>query len=392
MRANPGGQLSSTEVIGRDKDIKRIWRSLERQSVILVSERRIGKTSILKKMRDDAGDSKVIYFRDLEGIISPLDFVETVLRDVQAHLGVKQKTAIKFQKLIAHVAGLEVGAAGFAVKLPQVAASHWKELLQNVIDDLMDDDDDAVVYFFWDEIPLMLYNIKQIAGEPVAMEILDTLRSLRQTHYRLRMVFTGSIGLHHVLSSLRKTRYANDPTNDMDLIDVLPLEVENATELCRLLLEGENLVPTQREQFASVAALAVDGFPFYIHHLVDELSRNEGVTKPEQLQDVILTAMTDPQDRWHLRYYRERIDIYYSEEERPLALACLDVLSSQSSLAFDELLNFVRHDLTDAGAEALRDLLWRLMRDHYVLQAANGKYQFRFALIKRAWQMQRGKQ
>jgi AAA+ ATPase superfamily predicted ATPase len=391
MKANPGGQLSPTEVIGREKDIKRIWRSLQRQSVILVSERRIGKTSILKKMRDDAGTSKKIYFRDLEGITSPLDFVEIVLRDAQAHLSVKQKSAVKFQKLLAHVAGLEIGAAGFALKLPQAAASHWKDLLLKVVEDLLDDDEDSVIYFFWDEIPLMLYNIKQLKGEPVAMEILDTLRSLRQTHHRLRMVFTGSVGLHHVLSSLRKAGYANDPTNDMDLIDVLPLQHNDATELCRLLLEGENLVPVQREQFASAAASALDGFPFYIHHLVDEISRREEITSSQQLEEIISTALTDPQDRWHLRYYRERIDTYYSKEERPLALGCLDALSLEKPLNFDELLNVVKLAVPDVDDEALREVLTRLMRDHYVLQTADNKYQFRFPLIKRAWQMQRSK-
>ena len=68
---------------------------------------------------------------------------------------------------------------------------------------------------------MMLDNIKQDSGEKVAMEVLDTLRSLRQmsgnqSPSKLRMVFTGSIGLHHVISSLKQAGYANAPTNDLN--------------------------------------------------------------------------------------------------------------------------------------------------------------------------------
>jgi hypothetical protein len=52
MRANPGGILASNEVVGRDELIAEIWRTLAVQSVVLTSERRIGKTSVIRKMAD----------------------------------------------------------------------------------------------------------------------------------------------------------------------------------------------------------------------------------------------------------------------------------------------------------------------------------------------------
>ena len=50
MKANPGGELALDEVIGRDQLIRRLWDTLNRQSVILIAERRMGKTSVIKKM------------------------------------------------------------------------------------------------------------------------------------------------------------------------------------------------------------------------------------------------------------------------------------------------------------------------------------------------------
>jgi hypothetical protein len=61
----------------------------------------------------------------------------------------------------------------------------------------------------------MLANIRDREGEQTAMEVLDTLRALRQTNSALRMIITGSIGLYHVITSLKDKNYANSPINDM---------------------------------------------------------------------------------------------------------------------------------------------------------------------------------
>ncbi len=38
MRANPGGQIAPSEVIGRDRLIQRLWEILERQSLVLSAQ------------------------------------------------------------------------------------------------------------------------------------------------------------------------------------------------------------------------------------------------------------------------------------------------------------------------------------------------------------------
>ena len=53
MRANPGGIVGPEDVIGRDDLIAELWQTLEKQSVVLTSERRIGKTSVIRKMKDE---------------------------------------------------------------------------------------------------------------------------------------------------------------------------------------------------------------------------------------------------------------------------------------------------------------------------------------------------
>lgn len=389
MRANPGGQLAVSEIIGRERLIEHIWRSLERQSVVLSAERRIGKTSIMHKMQAEADPrTEIVFFSDLERIYTPLELVETILHDVEEHLSIRQRSANTFRKLLNQLAGTEIGGV---VKLPAAVASHWKDLLVSIVNDLMEQEE-RLVYFFWDEVPLMLYNIKNREGETAAMEILDTFRALRQIHRNLRMVFTGSIGLHNVLTSLRRTGYANDPTNDMDTIEVPPLEEGKAVRLASLLIAGERIAVLNHEEICRTVADEVNGFPYFIHHVVDEMARApSGESSSDTVRQIVETALTNAQDRWHLRWYRERIDNYYEPEERAVALALLDALASaEEKLSFDDLFNFVKHKVETNDAEAVREILNRLGKDHYTAQDTSGGFFFRFPLIKRYWRLHRG--
>jgi hypothetical protein len=48
MKANPGGQIDSADIIGRDAVIAELWERLAQQSIVLTAERRMGKTTIVK--------------------------------------------------------------------------------------------------------------------------------------------------------------------------------------------------------------------------------------------------------------------------------------------------------------------------------------------------------
>ena len=152
MKANPGGYIPSAEVVGRDSLIQKIGRSLERQSVVLTAERRMGKTSIVKKMADEVQSGKLPIYRDLEGIKTPVDFVQVVLRDVEGYLSRQRVTAGRTRKFLSALSGLEIGGFGTSIKIPEIAAPHWKELLSKTIEDL-GENQQQIIIFFWDELP-----------------------------------------------------------------------------------------------------------------------------------------------------------------------------------------------------------------------------------------------
>jgi len=106
MKTNPGGQIPPSEVIGRDQLIRRLWRVLDRQSLVLSAERRMGKTCVVQKMVAEAPQNKLPIYHDLEGMRTPLEFVETVFRDVEDYLGRLQRTAGRVRQWLTHLTGM----------------------------------------------------------------------------------------------------------------------------------------------------------------------------------------------------------------------------------------------------------------------------------------------
>ena len=120
MQAVPGGNISGEAIIGREKEISDIWRTLEKQSVILTAERRVGKTCILRKMGEQPRNKWTPLTCSVEQCSHPIECVEKIydqasLMEVQSTKGAWLKRIRSGYKKIA---GTEV--AGW--KIPSITA------------------------------------------------------------------------------------------------------------------------------------------------------------------------------------------------------------------------------------------------------------------------------
>lgn len=400
MRANPGGFIDPKDVVGRDKLVARIWEILQRQSIVLSAERRVGKSSVIRKMCAEAPPGSIPVYHDLESLRAPLEFVERVYHDVFKLLSGTKRNAGRVRKLVKQLAGVEIGGV---VKFPESLAPQWKSLLEETIKDLMDEQKSTVI-FFWDELPVMLHNIKMSSGADVAMELLDTLRALRQTHgERLRMVFTGSIGLHHVTDALRDAGHVNPATNDMYQMETPALETDDAEHLATMLVEGECLRCEDPAGTVRTIARLTDCIPFYIHHVVSSMKGRGDTASAELAENVVAEALVADLDPWHLAHYVNRVDEYYGADRKPVILAILDELAAEdAALGVDTLGRRLKAkrfpEASQTGVqvlagdrETLLGLLTPLRKDHYIRQRpGDGAYEFRFPLVKRWWRTSRG--
>ena len=324
--------------------------------------------------------------RDLEGLRTPQEFVELLYSDIQSRMSLAERGITEFSVLLGKLGGTKI----LDLQVPSIAP-HWKKLLFALIGDLCKRNPELTI-FFWDELPLFVYNLKKVSGEESAMEFLDVLRAIRQQHSTIRMVFTGSVGLHQVISGLRNDGYANAPTNDMQTIEVPPLDPIDGVKLAELLLEGENLdCGSSRGQHAIHISALAGHVPYYIHGLIAKLASERVQITTKAIDDHLASLLTDPNDPANFRYYRDRIRTYYPKNEQPIALAILDNLCHASeSIAISGILNQVRHHLTDVDEEAARDVIHLLSKDHYINRTNAGRWSFRYEIVRRWWRLERG--
>src|SRR5260370_3311578 len=231
MKATPGGILPVEEIFGRDAFTNHLWTMLERNSIRMEAERRIGKTCVLRKMDAEPRQGWEAIFLDVEKVHSAAEFAELLCTEVQKRLTFWRRHGSRIRNFFHMLGGSEVG--GF-FKFPEKEHQpdgYRKNLLTHTVEDLVEQQAHAGrrVVFFFDEMPWMLSAIADAErdGATTAMEVLDVLRALRQspaTGPGFRMILCGSIGLHHVLGELAGKGYRNQPLNDMMLLEVPPLD------------------------------------------------------------------------------------------------------------------------------------------------------------------------
>ena len=388
MQINPGGQLATKDVIGREDEIARYWDVLERQGLVISAERRIGKTHIVWKMRDECRPGYLPFYQDLEAVHTTAELTRSIYQTVRQSLGALPALKAQFAKWSAllpdRIAGVDLPTGDSTRQAP----------LDGAFDDLTGIADDRIILMLWDEFPLMLHNIQRREGRDAATQLLDRLRALRLRHAdRLRFVFTGSIDLHLVLRSLRRAGYTNDPVNDMLSRSVPPLADADTSALAAALLRKTRAVPEQIPAMAARIASEVGGFPYYVHHVVDQLYQLPHPPTPEDVSSAVDGLVYNALDPANFNHYINRLSLYYTDEERSLALLVLDTMAARSSrVPTQDLINLCRHKDPSLEDERLREVLMVLAHDHYIelkKTAGGATYGFRWQLVKRWWKAKR---
>ncbi len=384
LRVNPGGRLDQSQVVGRDALIESIWGRLEQQSVLLTSERRMGKTCVMRKMREEPPLRTCPVQRSLQGINKPEEFARALVADIEANAsGVLAKP---FLKRLRKAGVKRVGAKSVEVEFEPATDEAWKDVVVETFETIDSGVDERLV-FLWDELPHMVEAIEGRRDAGTARDVLDVLRHVRETYPSVRMVLSGSLGIHHVVDRLRLEGGSWAPTNDVTLIDVPPLDGLDATYLAGELLHNESIECEGDEgELAGAIASQVDCVPYYIHHVVDQLRQRGGSPASESaVTEVVEGVLTDPDDPLQLRHYVDRVPVYYPREVE-LAYAVLDVVSNRpEGHSQAEIANLLAAQMEPPDAERLHDLLELLCKDHYLEPG----YRFRLELVRRAWRAKR---
>jgi hypothetical protein len=378
----------SAKIVGRDAFITETWEKLELKSLYMNDLRRIGKTRIIEKMHAAPSAGWMAAFSDLEGTHTAEEFAARVYKDSATVLTKKQKALRKMSVLLGKAAGSEIMGV---LKLPDGQPAPWKDVLRTTFDDMVEalgELPGTRMVFFWDEVPFMLDNIAKRQGKDTAMQVLDLLRELSQRHESIRLLLTGSIGIHHVLRSLWDEDYKGSPLNHMDLIQPGPLEQGHAVSFAKSEIARRRLTCTEADVCSAALSKSVSHVPFYIEKLAARLPRGVSLT-PALIETELEKELRSDNSDWDLDYYRRRVKTVFPQTEK-LVLSILDQLAGAalSALSFQEIRKLVSARM-EVDEEVLREHLKLLCMDHYLVRDESNAYCFYLPLIRRWWKINR---
>jgi uncharacterized protein len=381
LRLVRGGALAPEQVFGRESELAALTRMLETDSVLLLAERRTGKTSLLTLFEANAPVGWHVVKMSVESIASPEEFARR-LRDETAHLIPTDALG----RINAVIDRLRLGQVAGIVLNHEQKPSTWQESIEVWRSELSKTVGQVVLIL--DELPFAIQNIASRVGPEFARDVLNVLRETRQNS-PIRFVLCGSIGLHHVISDIRNSSWS--PINDVPPITLGPLTQESASILSTAILvnEGIEVAPsaTSSETIGSLIARETNGVPFYVHEVIGQLLRSD--RRPVSEVDVLTTVrrlLDDPQDPLDLRHFEERLGDYYGDRAE-IAKAILDTIAMEKVIGFRDLKGKV-NSIVQVDEPNLRKLLEDLQRDHYI-ERADAKFSFRLEIIRRAWKSMR---
>jgi AAA+ ATPase superfamily predicted ATPase len=393
VRPNPGGALTGEAIVDRKNEIASIWRALQNQSVVISSERRVGKTSILRKMEEKPCDGWIPLLYIVEGKEHPVEFIEGLYEELLKK-NILKDNFHKLKKLYKqYVSGENI----FNWKFPEIK-ENWKQFLETIIEDIIDTKQKVLLMF--DELPLMLSMfIKSSEIGPLGtMGFLDTLRELRNKYEaskNISFIFCGSIGIQLVIKDLKRNHgYNSDPINNMKIISISSMDEEGAVELCQKLAEDTPFQLPDKDTIIDYIGNETDRLPFYIQHVFDYFYESgEKVITKKHVDEAIKTLLSDPQDVGFFRHYCDRIKTYYDQEMQKIALLILDkICQKETYWKENDIINEVKSH-QEVDAEPIKEALDLIWSDHYLVRELRNNrriYKFRYSILRKWWKVNRG--
>jgi len=388
-----GSPATGDDFFGRTQELKELWCYLEKEHIRFPGVRRLGKTSILQRLEEDAAEHglmakwlDVSSIDSAQGMVTLLDqafpeksisrFVSDKAQQVRRWLNIVRKVDFKLPE--------EAGGGGFGFELAESAAPEW-QMAANILHSRLRN---RPLLILLDEFPVMLEKLVQ-RNRQEAEQLLAWLRIWRQSHGVCRFVFTGSIGLQ----SLLERHGLGETMNDCHSYPLGPYKASEARALWRSFAPMYDEIAWRVDDSVIDYALNRVGWlsPYFLCLLLDEsirVARTRRQEFPAEATDEARIEIEDVDDayenllaeRSRFHHWEKRLKDVLSPDDFSFCVALLTLISrSSDGLSLSQLSSRLakRDPDPDRRAQRLQDLLVRLTDEGYTSTPdSNSRIQF----------------
>jgi hypothetical protein len=384
VRNITGSVALGEDFFNRKSEIARFWRDLDSDNLLLLAPRRVGKTSLMRKMAEEAhGKGFNPVFADVSDCADELAFVQrlyaTILEHESANLLWKQITNSALGKVIGRVQ--KAGGVGFSIEF-QSGSPAWTRLGEELADALSKLEDRWLIQI--DELPVFVLKLLNHGATPQrerVREFLYWLRRLRLQYTSVRWMLAGSIGLDTVTTRLNIA----DSINDLRIVTLGAFDSDAADAMLQVLATTHRL-PLSGEVRSYIIAKAGWPAPYYLQLIFHQLrDSNHPLTTADV--DKAIEDLLRPSHKNYFDYWRQRLTEELGQPDAGYAITVLNAACQDSAgVSRDLLSQRLAASIQDAGDrdEKLRYILDILQNDGYLVEAQE-RWHFQFPLLREYW-------
>ncbi len=361
-----GRPVENENFFGRDAELEELQAITEREHVLLLAPRRVGKTSLLHALvkRVERDGSALGVYASVAPATSEAQFVQAVLKAIyQTRRGRKLRRGLVARALGAGRGVKSVKVAGSGIDL-ETRTRSWQDDADRAFAAIVTSHVPLLILI--DELPVLVLALAK--SDPSGARVrtfLQWFRNLRQHPdgaNKLRFVLAGSIGLDNVT----RRHQLSDTINDLRVWPLGPFAPAAAHEFIRRLATSYNL-ELGPDLCAEICRAA----------------RSEQLTT-ETLRGAIETLLDR---RTYFSYWDERLHDSLGEPSASIARALLATCSQASEGATPAAMSQCIAPLIGDLVERAKTFKWIvdvLANDGYLVEH-DGRWRFRSGLLRRYW-------
>jgi len=391
-----GNVVTGSDFFGREKDIKKFIGLLKNKSnILLLGQRRIGKSSLMLETANRLKDEFICLYTDIEHCDSPEDVIVKFSKTAQEHRGLIKTIRDGFVKIFGNIKDSveEVGIDNIArLKLRERANSNWMNTGEQLFEWLSNAEKPIIIFF--DELPIFINRIMRDESKnitPEKQKLVDLFLSwLRSTGIkytdRIRIVVGGSIGIEPLLAQINLSSHLNMFT----AFPLLPWDNATALEFINDRAIGNNISFEEgaKEYLLEMLGVAIPHFvqKFLQNICWDCLDRNSSSCTISDVERVYNEKLLAVQGSIELATYVERLERTLGVEKYNFAKELLSEAAITGRLTGKAAMVIADNYYSNQNekTEAIRFLLKTFEHDGYLHQSGP-EYVFKNILLKNYW-------
>ena len=385
---------------GRAIDLELFEEGLDQgNNYLLVAQRRMGKTSLMREAARRLSERYFCVFVDLEKAIEPADAIVELSVALRQYSSLWAKTTQLFDNILGKLAESidEIKLSELNIKLRAgLTQGNWRSKGDDLFEILSASE--RPVLLLLDEVPILINRI--LKGKDLVMtderrasaeSFMSWLRHNSQKHQaNVRIVLSGSIGLEPVLRQARLTASLNTFTP----FELRPWDSQTAVGCLRALAREKRLSYADEavpEMMIERLGCAIPHHVqmFFSHVYTHARRRRLESIWSKDIDEVYERDMLGVRGHAELTHYEDRLRLVLGDDIMTLAMEMLTeaaVTGSLTAAAYQKLQGASSpYSLDGIDVKTAQQEIIRVLEHDGYLQNNGGEYRFVSSLVRDWW-------